>query len=240
MNSEKQTDFSKEVQDIQSHTSSYAHNREFRAYWLGFTEEARNSRAQTWRVFGELLSAVTPSLTGWHILDVGCGDGRNLRAMLEYDARPGDLVGIDVSDARFPIGLRINPLVTLKKTNGVTLPFCDNSFDLVTQFVCFSNIPTTALRRQVAVEIQRVLKPGGYVFWWDLPQTTAPSDSNVNIEVADYFDWPMRKVRLGLMPKPSECLCWPRPRGVGFLVKKLVDRFSYSPTYCAALIGPKP
>jgi len=74
---------------------------EFRNHWLGLTEESRNLRAQQLLAFGELIGSLTRTLAGWRILDVGCGDGRWLRSFLEYDAKPEDVMGVDVSDARF-------------------------------------------------------------------------------------------------------------------------------------------
>jgi len=229
--------YAKEVSDAIAHTESYGRSPEFRRYWLGFTEESRNFRAQQTRVLGELLGRIAGTLEGWRILDVGCGDGRWLRALVELDARPEDVVGIDVSDARFDIGRAKNESVKLLKTDGVSFVFPGAHFDLVTQFVCFSNIPTQALRQHTAKEMARVLKRGGYVFWWDLPSSTAPTDSGAPIEPADYFDWPLDRRPIGQYPRPSETLRYfPGRRFVG----KLLDRFGHPATYTAALIGPKP
>ena len=226
-----------EISATIGHTASYGANAEFRRYWLGFTEESRNFRAQQLRVFGELLGRVVETLAGWQILDIGCGDGRWLRMLVEFDARPEDVVGIDVSDVRFDIGRAKNPLVKLVKTDGVSIPFPPAHFDLITQLVCFSNIPTLALRKHTANEMDRVVKKGGYIFWWDLRSSTAPSDAGAPIEPHDYFDWPMCRRATGQYPKPGETLR--RLRGVRF-VRPFVDRFGSPATYTAALIGPKP
>ena len=229
--------YRKEIADITAHTDSYGRDGAFQRYWLGFTEESRNINAQRTRALGELLGRIAESLRGWRILDVGCGDGRCLRALLELDARPEDVVGIDVSDARFDTGKARNPSVRLVKTDGVSFPFPSDHFDLVTQFMCFSNIPTAALRRHTATEMARVLKGGGHVFWWDLPRSTAPTDPGAPIEPADYFDWPLTRQAISRYPRPSETLRYfPGRRYLG----KLLDRFGHPPTHTAALIGPKP
>ncbi len=168
--------YKNEIAAAIAHTASYGASAEFRRYWLGFTEESRNFRAQQLRVFGELLGRVVDTLAGWQILDIGCGDGRWLRMLVEFDARPEDVVGIDVSDVRFDLGRAKNPLVKLVKTDGVSIPFPTQNFDLITQLVCFSNIPTLDLRKHTAKEMDRVLKKGGYIFWWDLWSSTVPSD----------------------------------------------------------------
>lgn len=230
-------DFRSEIESIRQHTQSYATDGEFQRSWSGFTRESRNYKAQQVRAFGELVGTVTTSLSGWRILDVGCGNGHWLRAFLEFGARPQDLVGIDVSDVRFEAGRARNPLIALQATDGIHIPFEDNRFHLVTQFVCFSNIPTQALREQVATEMQRVVRPGGYIFWWDLFQTSAPTDFGSPLSPSDYLFWPEQKLVVGELPRPSECLA---PRRLSRLIGPWLDRLSCRPTHLAALFGPKP
>lgn len=229
--------YASEIAAARAHTEIYGASAEFRNYWLGLTEESRNFRAQQSRAFGELVGSVAQTLCGWRILDVGSGDGRWLRSFLEYDARPEDVVGVDVSDVRFSLGVAKNPLVHLVKTDGITLPFDNQQFDLVTQFVCFSNIPTFDLRKHTANEMERVLKKGGYIFWWDLRRATAPSDRDAPIEPSDYFSWPISRKNFAQHPRPSEGL---RPFPGARLVGRLLDTVSCLPTHVAGLVGPKP
>jgi ubiquinone/menaquinone biosynthesis C-methylase UbiE len=152
------------------------------------------------------------------------------------DARPEDLVGIDVSNARFGPARAKNPSIALLQTDGVTIPFKDTSFDLVTQFVAFSSMPSAALRIRIAGEIGRVVKPGGFVFWWD-HYTLASAQPGSSFRSSDYFDWPVRELAVGEMPRPSECLR--SLEGFGPFVAGL-DRLGCPTTHTAALIGPKP
>src|SRR5262249_3820800 len=105
-----------------------------------------------------------------------------------------------------------NPLITLRQTDGINIPYEDGCFDLVTQFVVFSAMPSAALRTQVAGEMSRVVKPGGFVFWWDL--LTLPSaDLNKSLCPSDYFHWPVREFAVGKLPRPSECFQHPERQG---------------------------
>jgi SAM-dependent methyltransferase len=229
--------FASAVEAAVADTASYATKPEFRAEWLGITSRSRDYIAQQLRTFGELLEPVRNTLAGWKVLDVGCGDGRWLRRMVEFDARLEDVVGVDVSDLRFDIARKKNPLIRLIKIDGANLPFEDGTFDLVTEFVCFSHIPSRELRRHVAGEISRVLKPGGYMFWWDQPHTDSPADPGTPLDPGDYFDWPIRRINVGRHPRPSETL---RPFHGRRFVGRLLDALSHPPTHVAALMGPKP
>lgn len=230
-------DFRVAIAATQAETATYATSPEFRREWLGLSERSRNLLAEQIRTFGELLSPVTSSLAGWKVLDVGCGDGRWLRRFLDYDAAPGDVAGVDVSDVRFAIGRAKNPLVRLVRTDGLTLPFDDRSFDLVTQFVCFTRIPTASLRRHTAAEMIRVLKRGGYIYWWDQPRMDLAGEEQAKLDPLDYFDLPIRRVEAGPYPAPSSVL---RPFRGRRLVRSLLDSLRQPPTHVAALIGPKP
>ena len=229
--------FDLETKSIISHTARYGNDAQFRAQWLGFSEESRNYRSQQLRVFGELIGTITNTFSSWHILDFGCGDGRWLRTFLEFDADPNKLIGIDISDLRFGIALSINPLITYIKIDGLILPFQSSQFELVTQFTCFSSIPNFNLRRRIANEIYRVLKPGGYIFWWDLFHTVAPLEKDSHLDPKDYFDLPILQYELGPMPRLSECLRGPRL--INQLITPIIDIFSYPSTHLAALVGPK-
>jgi SAM-dependent methyltransferase len=231
-----QAEFKDEITDIRSRTLSYSADPEFHLHWLGLNEHATNLRAQQLRAFGALVGSITKTLAGWRILDVGCGAGFWLRAFVEMDARPEDLVGIDVSNARFELARAKNPLIALRQTDGITIPYDDGYFNLVTQFVAFSTMPSAALRICVAGEIGRVVKPGGFVFWWD-HYTLPATELGGSLRASDYFEWPVRELRVAELPRPSECL--KSVEGLGHFVAGL-DRLGYPVTHTAALIGPKP
>ena len=64
-----------------------------------------------------------------YILDVGCGTGGNVQALSNY----GNAVGLDISPIAVDFARR-RQLPNLLQGSGLTLPYPDNSFDLVTIF----------------------------------------------------------------------------------------------------------
>ena len=120
-------------------------------------QTARVQEAHFWfRAFRRRLASTLDAILGprrdVRILDCGCGAGANLRLLSRY----GPVFGLDLSS----IGLTLarsagRPLVRADITR---IPFADSSFDMVTSFDVFQQLPDddVALR-----EMARVLRPGG-------------------------------------------------------------------------------
>ena len=96
------------------------------------------------------------------LLDVACGTGRLLRQVrLAYPAM--QLAGVDLSRTYLDEAARhLQPLrpARLMAANAEALPFDDASQDIVTCVFLFHELPP-AVRRKIAAEMARVLKPGG-------------------------------------------------------------------------------
>ena len=68
-----------------------------------------------------------------------------------------------------PTGVAREPSPTIdSRGDRPTLEFADASFDLVVLASVMSGIPDGIGRRALAGEVQRVLKPGGVVLWYDM------------------------------------------------------------------------
>ena len=95
------------------------------------------------------------------ILDVGCGGGINIRRMAEKAKK---VYGIDYSIESVKLSREVNEKfikegkVEIQEGNVMSLPFDDNSFDIVTAFETVYFWPD--IEKSFA-EVKRVLKPGG-------------------------------------------------------------------------------
>lgn len=116
-----------------------------------------------------LLTLVAQSLSASpaRFLDVGCGDGSLVGAIA---GRWPDVeaVGLDLLPDRVAVAQDAFPDATFVQGSGDALPFEDDSFDTVSASTLFSSFPSPELEVAVAAEIQRVLKPGGWLVWYDL------------------------------------------------------------------------
>ena len=107
------------------------------------------------------------------ILDVGCGDGWQLLQFENWGARPEKLAGIDLIQARVNracarfAGCAPGAGPRLQVGDASNLPWPSASFDLTYQGTVFSSVLDPDMKRAMAREIVRVLRPGGTLIWYD-------------------------------------------------------------------------
>ena len=102
------------------------------------------------------------------ILEVGCGSGDVLRDFVKWGARPENVIGIDLLPDRVAEAVHLCPKATaIHQGNGVKLQFLDNTFDLVVQSTVFTSVLDAAMKKEMASEMCRVVKPEGLILWYD-------------------------------------------------------------------------
>ncbi len=102
------------------------------------------------------------------ILEVGCGAGEWLLDFVKWGARPENITGIDLLANRVSKARRLcAPGVRFERASAAELPFFDGIFDLVLQSTVFTSILDPDLKRRVAAEMMRVVKPAGFILWYD-------------------------------------------------------------------------
>jgi SAM-dependent methyltransferase len=116
------------------------------------------------------------------VLDVGCGRGLMLLAAARR-LDTGRAYGVDIWQTRDlsgnspeatmsnAIAERVKDQIELVTGDARSLPFQDNSFDVVLSNLALHNIPDAMGRSQAVQEIARVLKPGGMLAISDFRNT---------------------------------------------------------------------
>lgn len=105
------------------------------------------------------------------LLDVACGTGRFARFAKEAFPRLA-VTGSDLSEAYLDEArAHARPYkIGFQQGAAEALPFADASFDIVTSIYLYHEVPPV-IRREIAREFARVLKPGGLLVFMDSLQT---------------------------------------------------------------------
>jgi ubiquinone/menaquinone biosynthesis C-methylase UbiE len=120
------------------------------------------------RVLEALKRAGVGSLADKQILEVGCGRGAWLRDLIQWGAQPSNLKGVELLTDRVEEARRLCPGgVQILCGSASQLEFPADSFDIVLQSTVFTSIQDDALKRQVAAEMIRVVRPSGLILWYD-------------------------------------------------------------------------
>jgi ubiquinone/menaquinone biosynthesis C-methylase UbiE len=101
---------------------------------------------------------------GLHILEIGCGTGRTTR-FLKLAFPDAKVTALDLSPTYLKVAQKnLSQLdrISFVEADASDLPFKDQSFDAVVSVFLFHELPSS-VRRQVAKEMTRVTKDGGWV-----------------------------------------------------------------------------
>lgn len=109
---------------------------------------------------------------GDKILDFGCGNGRLLEL---FDKKEIEYYGLDTSQKLIDLAKSkyANSAVKFLKIPGQdSLPFPNDYFNVIYSIAVFHHLPGKDLRKELARELYRVLKPGGKIIItvWNLWQ----------------------------------------------------------------------
>jgi ubiquinone/menaquinone biosynthesis C-methylase UbiE len=103
-----------------------------------------------------------------NILEIGCGTGGLLREFVKWGARPENVTGIDLLPDRVYEAAHLCPkAMRIEHGNAVHLNYPNAYFDLVVQSTVFTSVLDGQMKRQMASEMRRVLKPDGFILWYD-------------------------------------------------------------------------
>ena len=102
-----------------------------------------------------------------NLLDFGCGLGIVMNQYNQWGIPAESITGVDISKKRIETGKKQFPHFTFDIIDK-NLPFKDNQFSLVLVYTVFSSIIDQTKRMHWALELDRVLKPCGKIFFYDM------------------------------------------------------------------------
>jgi ubiquinone/menaquinone biosynthesis C-methylase UbiE len=186
------------------------------------------------RVLAELLSrTVGQDLSALRAIDVGCGGGAFLRQLIDWGATPSHLAGTELQHERLNQA-RAHTAPGVRWHLGQLDAFPDDSVDLVSAHTVFSSILDEDIRRALAAEMWRVLRPGGWTMIFDFRYNN-PRNANVRkvtgVELLRFWPAEARHYRtLMLVPPLGRAIAglpWLVPELLATVLPPLRSHFIY-------------
>jgi len=119
-------------------------------------------------VLRSLLESEGPwPLDNVRVLDIGCGHGHDLARLRSWGARDHNLYGVDLSEERIAVARATYPAMRFECRSADSLATADGFFDLVLMCTVMSSVLDDTIAGGIAREVDRVLRPGGSVAWYD-------------------------------------------------------------------------
>jgi len=121
-------------------------------------EEFDKTRIYSWP---ETVSFIKSMKKNSLVLDLGCGSGRDIKSLLQYNHK---VIGLDSSKKMLEIAKRKYLKVKFIHANMIKIPLKDNSIDYVICIASFHHLKSNKSRLSCLKEIRRVLKKNGKLF----------------------------------------------------------------------------
>jgi len=157
---------------------------------------------------GQLLTQIEmTNLSDAKILDVGCGTGGWLTAMLNWGASPSNLYGTDLLEDAIQTARIKLPNSNLQFSEGWPLPFKNDSMNLVTANTVLSSIIEDNARQDLASEMVRVTANNGCILIYDFRISHPSNPNTIGISIPSinnlFPNWTINRRTLYLAPPIS-------------------------------------
>lgn len=119
------------------------------------------------------------SLDGVRVFEAGCSTGYNLRLFVQWGGRPEHMAGIDVDEVAVAYCRAHAPEIRVHAGSAAAIPEQDSAFDIALAFTLFSSVPDPAVEQQIAAELARITRPGGFIVVYDM-RRRSPGNASVH------------------------------------------------------------
>jgi SAM-dependent methyltransferase len=108
------------------------------------------------------------SLAELRAFEAGCATGYNLRMLVQWGARPGNLAGQDLDPAAVAYCREHASDIRVHEGSAERIPESDRAFDLALAFTLFSSVADEDTAQRIASELVRITRPGGLILVYDM------------------------------------------------------------------------
>ena len=101
------------------------------------------------------------------VIDIGCGSSSQLISLVSLGFNQNNLFGIDINKDDIAFAKKNYPLLNLSYQDATNLDFKNEYFDLTYESTMFVQITNTKISQQIANEMIRITKKGGFLIIFD-------------------------------------------------------------------------
>ncbi len=102
------------------------------------------------------------------VLALGAGGGGDCARLRDCGVRPQNIIALDLLERQARRARQAHPWLASLTGDAESLPFLDETFDLVYQSTMISSVLERRRREAIFAEARRVLKPGGLFLSYDI------------------------------------------------------------------------
>lgn len=162
------------------------------------------------RVLARMLAEDAEDMSGYSLLEIGCGHGQWLLEFQMLGFIERNLAGIELDGKRFENAREKLPVADIQNGDASKLPWPDASFDFVFQSTVFTSILDPGKKAAIASEMKRVCKPDGAIIWYDFKFDNPKNPSVKGIpagEIRELFaPWTCKLFSVTLAPPLSRLI----------------------------------
>jgi SAM-dependent methyltransferase len=200
------------------------------------TDANRYHHTQVYRAtIAALVREQLYPLDDLRVADIGCGNGTWLLEFAQWGARPRNLAGIDLDRSRIDRAREVLPASDLRVGDARTTGWASSSFDIVSQFTVFTSILDPGVKREVAAELIRILRPSGIVVWFDSRRSNPKNPHHRGIgfdEIRHLFPGCTVRVHSVLLAPPIAR----HLAGISWMAALALEKVPFLRTHCLAII----
>ncbi|MEJ5220838.1 MAG: class I SAM-dependent methyltransferase, partial [Tepidiforma sp.] len=124
------------------------------------------------------------SLAELRAFEAGCSTGYNLRMLVQWGAKPGNVAGQDLDPGAVAYCRAHASDIRVHAGSAERIPEPDRAFDLALAFTLFSSVPDEDVAQRIAAELVRITRPGGLILVYDMRRRN-PANPNVHPVLED-------------------------------------------------------
>lgn len=133
-----------------------------------FLESEQFYRIGLYYALAQALGRSNIPIDKFRILDLGCGNGRSTRILLDFGLKPDQLSGLDLRSGAIQRAKQLCPTIDYQVYDGNLIPYPDRFFNWIQLTTVLSSIKDPSHRKNLVNSALKKLKKNGFLFYYDI------------------------------------------------------------------------